>query len=533
MKRNLLAVSGALVPLALSAADRPNIIFFLIDDYGWVDSQVCYDGNEYPFNTRFDTPNMLRLASKGAVFSNAYACPLSTPTRTSLMTGVHAAHERITNHTDVLGWVPSDIIGAVDGVAPEGDSDLFTRPDWNYGGLSPVPGVENTFHATPMVQILRDNGYYTIHVGKAHWAGAGTPGSTPNNMGFLRNIAGSSNGQPRSYLGEENFGNTPEKWTYNSVMDMPQYYGKDIFLTEALTQEALKSLDYPIEQGLPFYLYMSHYATHGPITKDKRFYDKYKGRGLDNGQSKYASMVEGVDRSLGEIMDYLDEKGVADNTVIVMYADNGGKCDNLAKGGELHRQNLPLREGKGSCYEGGVREPLIVFWPSHSKAGSRIDIPVSCEDFFPTFMDFAGIGEYTTVQTLDGKSFAPLVEGTGTLPADRPIISHYPHRWKLERFSDIDYLSAVRVGNWKFVYRMENAAQFNGRPGLKAAIDAGAFELYNLSEDLSETRNVAARYPKKTLELLKILSDTLRTWDASMPHVKATGKTLPLPDELL
>ena len=533
-KLTLAATTGAMIPAAMMAADRPNIIFFLIDDYGWADSQVCYDGNQYPFNTRFDTPNMLRLAQKGVVFSNAYACPLSTPTRTSLMTGVHAAHEHITNHTNVLSWIPSDIIGGVDGTAPEGDSDLFTRPDWNYSGLSPFEGVEHTFHATPMAQILRDNGYLTIHVGKAHWGGAGTPGANPFDMGFTIAVAGGPNGKPGSYLGTDNFGNKPDKWTYFAVMDLAAYYGKDIFLTEALTQEALKRLDYAVERDEPFYLYMSQYATHEPIQEDNRYFPKYRERGLDEGQSRYGSMVEGVDKSLGDIMDYLEEKGIADNTIIVMYADNGGKCDNLSKGGELYKQNLPLRYGKGSCYEGGVREPLIVFWPGKGRqGGSRVDVPVNSEDFFPTFLEMAGIKEYKTLQTLDGSSFAPLVTGEDTLSADRPIISHYPHRWKLQRFPDIDYLSAIRIGDWKLVYRMENAVLAGAGAGLKAAIEGGAFELYNLSEDISETNNLAAKKPAKVKELAKALSARLRAWDASMPYVKASGKTCPLPDEML
>lgn len=547
MKGKILTAAGLMLPaISFAAQQRPNIVFFLVDDYGWVDSQVAYGEERYPFNERFNTPNMLRLSQKGVIMTNAYACPLSTPTRTSLMTGMHAAHERITNFTHILRDTPSDGIGGTpNATAVADETDPFSRPDWNYNGISPFPDVPHTSYVTPLAGILRDNGYYTIHAGKAHWAGAGTPGSNPYNMGFVVNVGGSSNGQPGSYLGTENFGNLPGKWTYNAVQGMAQYYGDDIFLTEALTREALDRLDYPIESGKPFYLYLSHYATHSPITADSRYYANYRESGMDDGQSRFASMVEGVDKSLGDLMDYLERKGVADNTIIIFYADNGGKSDNLAKGGKVHEQNLPLREGKGSVYEGGVREPMMVYWPGKTAPGERINTPVSCEDFFPTILEMAGIRKYSTVQTIDGESFARLLskgskyvakarkaglitdqksansfvipQRISGLDPQRPIISHYPHRWKLNRFEDIDYMSAVRVGNWKLVYRMETQA----------------FELYDLSEDIAERNDLAPQHPDIVASLTRLLSERLRGWNACMPIVKLTGSPAPWPDEVL
>ena len=214
---------------------------------------------------------------------------------------------------------------------------------------------------------------------------------THTSMGFVVNIAGASNGHPKSYQPEDNFGNIPGKGDYGSVMNMSQYYGSNVHLTEAVTREALRTLDNPIRQHQPFFLYLSHYSNHTPIQRDNRFVQKYLDMGYDEGQARYASMVEGMDKSLGDVLDFLDERGIADNTILIFYSDNGGHSVGGEKGGELHTQNLPLREGKGSCYEGGIRVPMIVCWPGHVAPDTRINTPVSTEDFFPTFMELAGV----------------------------------------------------------------------------------------------------------------------------------------------
>ena len=521
--------------------ERPNIIFFLVDDMGWVDSSVPYDGNIYPNNLRFNTPNMERLARRGTIFSNAYACPVSTPTRTSLLSGMNAAHTGITNWTSPVKDTPSDATGgAVAMMAPgsvgqQGGMDIYpegylTRPDWTLNGMSPVPGVDSTLYATPMVQLLKDAGYFTIHVGKGHWASAGTPGASPYNMGFVVNVAGNVAGMPRSYQGEDNYGNTPERWNYLAVQNMTEYYGTHTHLTEALTREALKTLDFPVENGIPFYLYMSHHGTHTPIQRDDRFVEKYLEAGMDEGQARYASMVEGIDKSLGDILNYLDDKGIAENTAIIFMTDNGGNSENVQKGGVPHTQNLPLREGKGSVYEGGIRVPLIVCWPGKVPAGAREDTPAIAEDLFPTILDIAGVSydePGAIVQELDGQSLIPGITAGGSVlkvaaeggagsGAERALIFHYPHQWKPYRLDDIDYLSAVRKGDWKLVYRMREAR----------------LELYNLREDVGETHDLAAEKPQKCAELATILSDKLREWGSPMPFNPATGKPVPFPDEL-
>lgn len=535
-------------PLAATAKERPNIVFFLVDDMGWVDSSVAYGEEVYPNNMRFNTPNMARLAEQGVIMTNAYACPVSTPTRTSMLTGVSAAHSHITNWTSAMKDMPSDgtggAIASVTKAASDEGNDLL-RPEWNINGMSPTEGVAHTLHATPLPQILRDAGYFTIHVGKAHWASAGTPGASPYNMGFVVNVSGNVAGMPRSYLSEDNFGNLPEKWTFMAVQNMTEYYGTGVHLSEALTREALKTLDYPIAHKQPFYLYFAHYATHTPIQRDPRFIQKYLDAGMDEGQARYASMVEGVDKSLGDVMDFLEEKGLDKNTIIIFMTDNGGNAENTAKGGVRFMHNLPLRNGKGSCYEGGIRVPLAFKWSGKIAPSTRVNTPVVCEDMFPTILEMAGVKNYQTVQKVDGESLVPLITKGSKIAAkavakgevtsqkeanalvieqeisgidpERPLVFHYPHKWKGYDLEDIDFLSAVRKGDWKLIYRLRT----------------GKMELYNLRTDIGEQCDVAAQNPEKVKELAKALSDKLRGWDAPMPTVRKSGKAVPMPDELL
>ena len=471
IRKSALLGAALLSPaMAALAKQRPNIIFFLVDDYGWPESSVAYGDEVYPRNRQFHTPNMERLAQQGVLLTHAYACPVSTPTRASLMSGMNAIHSHITNWVSMAGNQPSDAVGGKNGAAvyEELETDIFRRPDWNIN-------------------------------------------------------------LPKSYLGTDNFGNKPELWNMAAVQNMVEYYGQDIFLTEALTREALKTLEEPVRRGQPFYLYLSHYATHTPIQKDTRFFDRYKKEmGLDAGQSKFSSMVEGVDKSLGDVLDYLEAHHIADNTIIIFMSDNGGNADVKAKGGVPHTQNAPLREGKGSCYQGGIRVPMMVCWPGRTAPGTRIDTPVVPEDLFPTILEMGQVKKYTTSQEVDGKSLVKLLAGKPSdIDPQRPLFFHYPHQWKWEYKSEVDFLSTVIEGDWKLVYVMMNTV-----PGQRVQ-DGVPFELYNLREDIGETRNLAAEYPEKVAELARLLGERLRGWNAPMPIVRATGKPVPWPDELL
>ncbi len=553
--RSVVAGVSAAVASNICAADRPNIIFFLVDDYGWSETSLQIGEEQYPNNLKFRTPNMERLARRGTLLTNAYACSVSTPTRCSLMTGMNASHMHITNFCSLFKDRPSDAIGGAPGTTNPNESDIFANPEWNHNAICPVSfrneadknryGLNHTTYITPMVELLRDAGYYTIHVGKAHWAPAGNPGSNPYNFGFMTQIAGSGNGHPKSDQTEDYYGNLRGNGDFSSIQNMSQYYDSGVHLCEALTLEALKTLETPIKRDEPFYLYLSHYSVHTPIQRDDRFIQRYLDAGLDENAARYASMVESMDKSLGDVLDYVDRKGIADNTVIIFYSDNGGHCLAHDKGGEPHTQNLPLREGKGSCYEGGIRVPLMFSWPGKIAPGTRINTPVINEDFFPSILEIAGVSDYHTEQTLDGQSLVKLItkgseavaeatrkgeitdrrqanryvipESVSGIDPGRPLIFHYPHQYRVEDQDDIDFLSAIRQGDWKLVYRMHT----------------GELELYNLADDIGERNNVAEANPALVRQLAGTLSDRLRGWNAPMPTVRATGQPVAMPDRLI
>ena len=554
-KHSIAKLSIGLPLAALSACqkadERPNIIFFLVDDFGWMDTQVPFGPEVYPENGRHHTPNFLQMAAEGAILTNAYACPLSSPTRTSILTGVSSARTGVTNPLGSLRGAetayptPADSPWAtVDSLA----SGCLDSPRWSVNGVNPaIPGsqddIEDSFYGTVYPKLLKDSGYFTIHVGKAHWATAGTPGCSPYNMGFVVNVAGGVVEFSKcGYRSEDNYGNKKDgrgvPFTPHNLME---YYGTGTHMTQALTREALKSLEFPLQEKKPFYLFLSQYAVHTPIQDDPRFYQKYLDAGMDEGQARFASMVEGVDVSLGEIRAFLKERGIEKNTVLIVMGDNGGNSENKNKGGIPHTQNKPLREGKASCYEGGTRVPMLVCWPGKVAPGTRLNTPVVCEDLFPTLLHLGGISGYKTVQEIDGQDLYDLLTKGSRLASEqhfashkeayefeipqsvsgidpqRFIVSHYPHQWKPYVLDDIDYLSSIRKGEWKLVYRMRTRA----------------LELYNLSEDLGEQHDVASSHPEIVRELACALSERLRKWDAGMPLVRSTGVPVEMPDELL
>lgn len=305
---------------------RPNIILFLVDDMGWQDTSVPFWEKETPYNKMFETPNMERLAAQGMKFTQAYACSISSPSRCSLFSGMNAARHRVTNWT-----YPKN-------QSTDRKSDVLQLPEWNVNGICQVPGIEHTTQVTGLAQVLKDNGYHTIHCGKAHFGALNTPGESPYHFGFEVNIAGHAGGAPTSYLSEKNYGNRtdgkPNPWF--AVPGLEHYWGSGTFLSEALTLEAMKALDKSREYGQPFFLYMAHYAVHVPIDADMRFYQKYLDKGLQPKDAAYASLVEGMDKSLGDLMDYLEKYDLADQTVILFMSDNGGLASNRDGGMECH-----------------------------------------------------------------------------------------------------------------------------------------------------------------------------------------------------
>ena len=489
--------------LSLFSQTKPNIIVFLVDDMGWQDCSVNFWTLASPLNKLYHTPNMERLAQQGMKFTNAYAAPVCTPSRSSMLSGVNSAHLGITNWTSPWKNYNTD-----------SKDEQMSESVWNINGLSPVPGIEKTYYATPFPALLKEAGYYTIHVGKAHWAPMGTPGANPYNMGFMVNVSGHAAGHPQSYYGKDNYGNISGKTSAQAIPDLEEYFGTDTFLTEALTLEAIKALQAPIRNKQPFYLNMANYAVHTPIMADKRFIKKYLDTGVDTTEAKYASLIEGMDKSLGDIMDFLKEKKVDQNTIIIFMSDNGGLSTTPLRGGKAHSQNLPLKAGKGSVYEGGIREPMIIKWPGVVQPNSTANQYVMIEDFFPTILQMAGLKNYKLVQSVDGKSLIPILKNANYSDTSRSLIWHYPNKWIDKDGPGINYYSAIRKGNWKMIYSM--------RTGKK--------ELYNLAIDMGESNDLSENYTDKLLELSTLLSNQLRKWKAPMPRFKNTGQLVPFSD---
>jgi arylsulfatase A-like enzyme len=469
---------------------RPNIILFLIDDMGWMDSSVPFGDSVGILNKQFKTPNLALLAKQGVKFTNAYANSVCTPTRTSILTGMNVTHHGVTNWTSPVKNNTTDAKDA-----------QFNPAPWK------INGVEiNSITTYP--QILKQAGYYTIHVGKAHWGSAGTPMSNPLNLGFMVNIAGHAAGHPQSYYGKDNYGNIPGKSTYQSVPDLMNYHGSDTNLTEAMTLEAIKSLEEPIRLKMPFYLNMAHYAIHVPIQPNVQFYQSFLEEGLDTANAKYASMVASMDKSLGDIMKYLTKKDIANNTIIIFMSDNGGLSLSGARGKIAHVQNLPLRAGKGSMYEGGIRVPMIVKWPKVVESNTTINQYVIAEDFFPSIIHMAGVTNFKTIQKVDGKSFVPLLKNNKITDTNRVLVWHYPNKWVDGDGPAINYKSAIRQGKWKLIYDLRN----------------GHKELYNLSIDIGEYIDLSKQQPAKTKQMSILLKDILEKNNAPMPSYKINSK---------
>ncbi len=485
-----------------SGQDRPNIILFLVDDMGWQDTSVPFWTRKTPFNDRYHTPNMERLARQGMKFTQAYATPVCSPTRISLMTGMNAARHRVTNWT------------LRKNTSNDRKNPRLDFPDWHVNGMSPEPGIERTVYATALPALLQEAGYFTIHCGKAHFGAMETPGADPETLGFEVNIAGHAAGAPKSYRGTENFGNIKAyEGTPWAVPGLDKYHGKDIFLTEALTREAKLAMESAIDKKQPFFLYMAHYAVHTPIQSDPRYWQKYLNAGLDSIEASYASMVEGMDKSLGDLMDFIEEKKVDENTIILFMSDNGG-LSAAARGGEPHTHNRPLSSGKGSSHEGGIREPMIVRWPGLVKPNSVNDHYLIIEDFFPTILEMAGKTGYETVQQVDGISFVPLLTESTIPSEDRPLFWHFPNEWGHDG-PGIGAFSAVRRGDWKLIYFHRDRR----------------FELFNLIEDIGETHNLAAGNDEKLQEMSILLTQYLKEVDAQMPVDKETGKLVDYPED--
>ncbi len=505
-----LALTSLAMPAALLAEkavqspEKPNILFFLIDDMGWQDTSVPFWTEKTKFNEQYQTPNMQRLADMGVTFTQSYSSPVCSPTRTSILTGETPARHKVTNWT----------------LRPDNPEEYeaynFKPPVWKFNGIQPSDDE------LTMPEALQDLGYKTIHCGKAHWGVIDSPGEDPTNLGFDINIAGHAAGGPKSYYGEENFGNKKGEHTRPwGIPGLEKYHGTDIFLDQALTNEAMAAIDLAIAEEKPFYLYMAHYGIHSPFDANPKFVQKYLDQGINSTEAAYSSLIESMDDSLGQLLDHLEAKGVAENTIVIFSSDNGGPTQKAGGRGKsiyggTDTHNYPLREGKGSCYEGGVRVPTIIAPAkrgannppqlSNIATGKRSDTLLIIEDMYPSFLSLAGFTAWDTIpQKLDGTSFLPYLNASKAPESHQTRVfgAHFPHQWTRNLGTKTGYqpYTMVRKGDYKIIYFYRTKK----------------WEMYNVSADIKEENNVAKKEPGKFKEMQEVFKNYLVDTNAQMP----------------
>ncbi len=292
-------------------------------------------------------------------------------------------------------------------------------------------------------------------------------------------------------------------------------------MTEALTLEAAREIRDAVKAKQPFFCYLAHYAPHTPIEPDERFASKYRAAGLDKIEAAYASLIEGMDKSVGDLLALLDELGIAEDTLVVFTSDNGAVSHAYRSMDPPHTHNTPFSSGKGSHHEGGIRVPLLVRWPGVTKAASVNETPVMIYDWFPTLLKAAGVKQPES--PVDGLDLAPLLAGKRSSSFSRPLVWHFPNFWGgLEHPGPregpgLGPSSTIRSGDWKLIYYH---------------IDQ-RFEMFNLARDLGETTNLAAKEPARAREMAAELTALLNQHHSPMPIVKATGKPVPLPAQAM
>lgn len=396
---------GTLAAPTLMAQPKPlNVVFILIDDYGWKDTG--YNGSTY-----YETPNIDRLASEGMRFTNGYAAaPVCTPTRAAIMTGKYPGRLHMTCH----------IQGAV-----------HNKP---YSKLiAPTPEVNLPHEEVTIAEVLKPKGYATASIGKWH---LGTTGFHPVDQGFDVGIGGTYDGSPRSFF-------------YPGWEGKPaNLKGRDgEYLTDLLTDRAVDFIH--ANRSKPFFLYLPHYAVHVPIEAKKDLVARFdkKPRSGEQNFADYAAMIYSVDQSVGRVLEAIKEIGAEQNTVVFFTSDNGG-VSSLEWKKRPVTSNLPLRAGKGHLYEGGIRVPAIVKWPGVTKPGSTCDQAISSIDYFPTIAEMTG-AKWEAGHKPDGISITRALRG-GRLP-DRDLYWHFPHYSpQLGRPS-----AAMRRGKWKLIEHYE------------------------------------------------------------------------------
>lgn len=459
---------------------RPNVIFILIDDMGWKD--IACMGSEF-----YETPNIDRIRNDGMLFTDAYAaCPVCSPTRASIMSGKYPARVGVTH-----------FIGGPNHSKKGGERGrLLSAPYTPY-----LDTCEKS-----MGKAFKEHGYKTWHLGKWH---LGSEEYWPDKHGFDINIGGCHAGHP------------PGSGHYFTPWEIPTIEPKDDdnYLTDRIGDEAVNLIE--TNDDTPFFMNLWFYQVHTPLMAKEETIKKYEKKRIDMGLDKqeeivegdffpvehkktirmqhrlvqsnpiYAAMIEHLDENIGKVLNALDRKGIADDTIIVFTSDNGGLSD--AEGSPT--SNAPLFRGKGWMYEGGTREPTLVKWPGVTEPGSKSDYVLTSPDWYPTLLEACGL-PLQNDQHVDGKSFTDVLKGGSQ---DRgPIFWHFPHYGNQGGTPGC----SIRKGDWKLIEFFENRK----------------LELYNLKEDISETNNLADKYPEKRDELLNDLEQWLSDVAALYPE---------------
>lgn len=496
-KINSALIASLSVFSSLYAQEKPNIVVFLVDDMGVMDTSLPFITDSkgkvlpQPLNDWYRTPNMERLANQGVRFSTFYAQSVSSPSRTSIMTGQNAARHRTTN------WINAE----------SNNRDKYGPYEWNWKGLK---SSDITYPS-----VLKSAGYKTIHIGKAHFGCNDSFGENPCNIGFDVNIGGSAIGHPGSYHGENGYG-----WIKGqrarAVPDLEQYHRTNTFLSDALTLEALKEVKKAVGEGKPFYLNLAHYAVHAPFETDERFINNYP-KGEKNDQARaFATLIEGMDKSLGDLMDKLDEMGVAENTLIIFLGDNGG--DAPLGGAADYGSAAPLKGKKGAEYEGGVRVPFIAAWAKNDSSNKfQKKFPIAQNyvqtqigtimDIYPTVLSVAGV-EVPEGHILDGSDMKKLFAGKKDKSRRDDVLTHFPHQHRGS------YFTTYRKGDWKLIYYYN--PEKDGKP---------SYKLFNLKNDPYETTDLSSENVGKLKKMCRLMIDRLKLEGALYP-VDKNGKTL-------
>lgn len=441
-----------------SESAKPNIVLINIDDLGWMDLEC--QGSKF-----YRTPNVDRLASEGMRFTNAYAAAANcAPSRACMMTGQY---------------------GPRHGVYTVGNSD---RGKAKSRKLIPIKNSKTIpQESTTLAKMLNGGGYRTASIGKWHIS------KDPLKFGVMHNIAGSEIGHPVAKLGGYH---SP----FNYVNCVNEEEGE--YLTDRLTDEAVKFIETDSEQ--PFFLYLPYYTVHTPLQAKADKLEKWKAIPGTPGQknASYAAMIESMDENVGRLMACLKDNKLSKNTVVIFTSDNGGMW-------KVSRQ-VPLRAGKGSYFEGGIRVPLIVRWPGVTEPATECHEPVINVDFMPTLATIAG-AKLEDNGIVDGESFVPLLRDPSAKLKERSLFWHFPiylqATGKGKDFETHDQLfrtrpgSVIRSGKWK----------------LHEYFEDGRLELYDLESDVGETTNLAETLPQVASRLHAKLQSWRQDTDAPVP----------------